>query len=350
MVVEVGAVGDEDDGGAAQGLALHEQTREEEHGERLAATRGAEIGAAFAIATRVEFAVVMDVLIERTGSEILWIAADELPLVLRGVREIDEVVDDIDEAVLAEQAGNHRLERRNAAVGLVLGVDLAPGIEELVRRVKRAELVVHPVGDDDECRVFEQCGNVATVADGELLVGIHDGRVLLERVLEFEHHHRQAVDKNNGIGNAVLVAHDVELVDDFEEVVFLVRLVESDGIDIEVLFGGVFPFQRKAVHELVEGVFVFVIERAAGLLHDDTDSRFHLLVGDAIVLVAVVQVFRQIVAQHHLVEVAHDVLTFHILIALLLQQGDDGLFQLAFVEIKHGIFSFQFLNNKYTKE
>ena len=111
MVVEVGAVGDEDDGRAAQGLALHQQARKEEHGERLAATRGSEIGAALAISTRIELAVVEDVLIERTGSEILRIAADEFPLILRGVGEIYEVVDDIDEAVLAEQASNHRLER-----------------------------------------------------------------------------------------------------------------------------------------------------------------------------------------------------------------------------------------------
>lgn len=235
-------------------------------------------------------------------------------------------MNDVDEAVLAEQAGNHRLKRRDAAVGLVLSVDLAPGIEEFVRRVKRAELVVHTVGDDDECRVFEQSGNIAAVADGELLVGIFDGRVLFECVLELEHHHGQAVDENYGIGDAVLIAHDVELVDDFKKVMFLVRLVEGDGIDIEILFSGVFPFQRKAVHEQVDGVLVFVIKRASGLLHDDADGCLHLLVGDAVVLVAIVQVFRQVVAQHHLVEVAHDVLTFHMHIALLLQQGDDGLF------------------------
>ena len=159
-----------------------------------------------------------------------------------------------------------------------------------------------------------------------MLVGIFDGRVLFERVLELEHHHGQAVDENNGIGDAVLVADDVELIDDFKKVVFLVRFIEGDGIDIEVLFGGVFPFQRKAVHEQVDGVFVFVIERATSLLHDDADGGLHLLVGDAVVLVAIVQVFRQVVAQHHLVEVAHDVLAFHMLITLLLQQGDDGLF------------------------
>ena len=159
-----------------------------------------------------------------------------------------------------------------------------------------------------------------------MFVCILDGRVLFERVLKLEHHHGQAVDENNGIGDAVLVAYDVELIDDFKEVVFLVRFVESDGIDIEVLFGWVFPFQRKAVHEQVDGVFVFVIERATSLLHDDADSSLHLLVSDAVVLVAIVQVFRQVAAQHHLIEVARDVLTFHILITLLLQQGDDGLF------------------------
>ncbi len=156
--------------------------------------------------------------------------------------------------------------------------------------------------------------------------GILDGRVLLECVLELKHHHGQAIDENNGIWDAVLVADDVKLIDDFKEVMFLVRLVEGDGIDIEVLFSGVFPFQRKAVHEQVDGVLVFVIERATSLLHDDANGGLHLLVGDAIVLVAVVQVFRQVVAQHHLVEVTHDVLAFHILITLLLQQDNDGLF------------------------
>ena len=140
----------------------------------------------------------------------------------------------------------------------------------------------------------------------------------------------------------MLVADDVKLIDDFEEVMFLVRFVESDGIDIEVLFGGVFPFQRKAVHEQVDGVLVFVIERATGLLHNDADGGLHLLVGDAVVLIAVMQIFRQVVVQHHLIEVTHDVLTFHMRIALLLQQGDDGLFQLAFVEIWHLVHYFWF--------
>ena len=254
------------------------------------------------------------------------IAADELALVLRGVGEIDEVVDDIDEAVLAEQAGNHRLERVDAVAALVFGVHLAPGVEELVRGVECAELVVHAVGDDNKGGVFEQGRNIAAIADGELLVGIFDGGVLLEGVLELEHHHGQTVQEDDGIGDAMLKAHDVELVHHLEDVMLLVGLVEGDGIDIEVLFGRVFAFQREAVHQQVDGVAVLGVEGAALLLGDDTDGRFHLGVGDAVVLVTIAQVSGQVVAQHHLVEVARDVLALGIIISLFLKQADDGLF------------------------
>ena len=74
-------------------------------------------------------------------------------------------------------------------------------------------------------------------------------------------------------------------------------------------------------------MLVLSVECAALFLRDDADGILHLLIGDAVVLVAVVQICRQIIAQHHLVEVAGDVLAFDIIITLLFQQGDDGLFQ-----------------------
>ena len=190
LVVEVGAVGDEDDGGAAQGFALHQQSRQEEHRQRLTAAGGAEVGAALAVTARVEFAVVEDILVQGSGGEVLRVAADELALVFRGVGEVDEVVDDVNKAVLTEQSRHHRLQRGDAAVGLVLGVDLAPAVEEFVRSVECAEFVVHAIGDDDEGGVFEQCRYVAAVADGQLLIGILNGGVLLDGALELEHHDR----------------------------------------------------------------------------------------------------------------------------------------------------------------
>ena len=152
-------------------------------------------------------------------------------------------MNNINQAVLAEQTGYHGFERVDAVAAFVLGVHLAPGVEKLVRSVEGAELVINAVGDDDESGVFEQCRNIAAVADGKLLVGVLDGGVLLEGVLELEHHHGQAVDEDDGIGDAVLESHDVELVHHLEDVVLLIGIVEGNGIDIEVfLFSAIFSW------------------------------------------------------------------------------------------------------------
>ena len=326
LVVQISTVSNQNDGGTAQGFALHQQSRQEEHRQRLAATRSTKVGAAFAVASCVEFAVVQYILKKRAGGEILRITADELALVFRGVREIDEVVNHIDKSVFAEHSGNHRLERVDAVAGLVFGIHFAPGIEEFIWGVKGAEFTVHAIGDHKESRVFEQGGYVSAVADGELFVGILDSGVLLGGTLQLEHHHGQTIDEDDDVGYAVLDFGDVELVHHLENVVFLIGFVESDGVDVQVLLGGIFAFQREAVHQQVEGVFVLSVECAALFLRDDADGILHLLVGDAVVLVAVVQICRQIIAQHHLVEVAFNLFAPEEFIVLLLQQSDNGLF------------------------
>ena len=245
-----------------------------------------------------------------------------------------------------------------AADSAVMVLDAAKGIEPQTRKLFKVCAMRHiPIFTfinkmDREARdpyeLMEELENefgIGTypinwpIGCGQQFKGVYDRET--RKILAFTEAHRgqnrirataipaddvETVDSFIGPRLRKTLFDDVELIDDFKEVLFLVRLVEGDGIDIEVLFGGVFPFQRKAVHEQVDGVFVFFIERATGLLHDDADGSLHLLVGDAVVFVAVVEVFRQVVAQHHLIEVARDVLTFHMLIALLLQQGDDGLF------------------------
>ena len=204
--------------------------------------------------------MVENILVQGSGSEVLRVAADELALVFRGVGEIDEVVDHVDKAVLTEQSRHHRLQRGDAAVGLVLGVDLAPGVEEFIWCVECAELVVHAVGDDDEGGVFEQCRYVASVADGQLLIGILNGGVLLDGALELEHHDRQSVQEDNGIRDAMLVPYDVVLIDNLEDVMFLLTLFESDGLDIKVLPGRILALQREAVHQQVHRVAVLLVQ------------------------------------------------------------------------------------------
>ena len=116
----------------------------------------------------------------------------------------------------------------------------------------------------------------------------------------------------------MLVPYDVVLIDNLEDIVFLLTLFESDGLDVEVLPGRVLTFQREAVHQQVHRVAVLLIQRAAHPLGDDADGVLHLLLRDAVVLVAAAQIGRKVVTQHHLIEVAHDVLALDVVIPLLL--------------------------------
>lgn len=53
--------------------------------------------------------------------------------------------------------------------------------------------------------IFEQFGNIAAIADGQLGEGIHDGGVFFDCALELQHHQRQAVD-NNPLGKTTLLS------------------------------------------------------------------------------------------------------------------------------------------------
>ena len=158
-------------------------------------------------------------------------------------------MDDIDKAVLTKQSCHHSLQRGDAVVGLVLGVDFAPGVEEFVGGVECAELVVHTVGDDDEGGVFEQRRYVAAVADGQLLVGVFDGGVLLDGALELKHHYRQAVQEDNGIRYAMLVPYDVVLIDNLEDF-----FVDNDTIDEECVAWARNIFVESFENEIIEDV------------------------------------------------------------------------------------------------
>ena len=96
LVVEVGAVGDQDDGGAGQIDAFHQQTGEEEHRVALAAAGRAEVGAAFAVAVRAH--VGQDVLVQFGGGVILRVAAQDFLLAAGCVGQVDEVADHVEQA------------------------------------------------------------------------------------------------------------------------------------------------------------------------------------------------------------------------------------------------------------
>ena len=93
LIVEVGAVGNQDDGGAGKVLAFHQQPSEEEHGVAFAAAGCAEIGAAFAVAASAIglLTVFQNVLVELSGGIKLGIAANDLFVFARDIGEEDKM-------------------------------------------------------------------------------------------------------------------------------------------------------------------------------------------------------------------------------------------------------------------
>jgi hypothetical protein len=105
----------------------------------------------------------------------------------------------------------------SAVTGLVAG-DFAPGVVELVGREQRPHLGVHAVRQDAQRVVFHQFGNVAGVARGQLHIGVVDRGFFADGAFELEDHQRQAVDVEDGVGDAFLGALDLQLVNDAVDV------------------------------------------------------------------------------------------------------------------------------------
>ena len=212
LVVEVGAVGNQHDGGAGEFHTAHQQAGEEQHGVALAATRRAEIRAAFAVA--VWFTVCEDVGVKLGGGVILRVTAHYFVFLAGSIRQVDEVADHVTQAAFVEQALDQGVQRVDAIHRQTfITRDLAPCVEKFVAGEQRTDFAVYPVGDHAQRVVFEQFGNVAAVAGGELHVSVVDGGFFAYRAFEFKHHQRQAVDVKDRVGNAFFVAFDFELVD-----------------------------------------------------------------------------------------------------------------------------------------
>ena len=100
LVVQIGAVGNQHNGRALERRALHQQAGKEQHGEALAAAGGTKVGTALAVALRL--AVAQDILVELGGRVELRVAADDLFLLARHIREEHEVTQHLAQPVPVE--------------------------------------------------------------------------------------------------------------------------------------------------------------------------------------------------------------------------------------------------------
>ena len=200
MIVQIGTVSDQYDGGAFKVFAFHQQTGQVKHREALSAACGPEVSSPLAISPGLlsQF----DGIIQPLGSIVLRIAANDLLVDLRAVGQVNKVADNISQPILTK----HSLHQSKHTVDTVnvfcQTCHPAPGIKEFIGGKERPGLVVDTIGEHAKGIVFKQFGNIPPVANGQLPEAIIQGGLFPDGALEFKHHHRKSVDVKDAIRNA----------------------------------------------------------------------------------------------------------------------------------------------------
>ena len=230
----------------------------------------------------------------------------------------------------------------------------SPWIPELVVRKEAPSPGIRSIRNHTKGVVFEKLGDVAFVTVCDLIVGVPNGRLLADGALEFKDDQGQAVDVENAVGDAFLVAGDLKLIDDLEEVVagavggFVLR---DDGghlvggrfakgdqpgvveqLDVEILLGVVFALQEEAVADQLHDRLVALVEIGGGVGFELVDDRIDFLRRDAVGGVLLGEEGTKVGMQQNLPWLSGDRLSLDVRITLLTQEFNDGCFQGSFAE------------------
>ena len=269
LVVQVVAVGDDDDGRVLQLGLGDDLAGVEGHRQALAAALRVPHHADAPVARLVDGAHrLCDRLVDRPelviGGHLL---GDGRPVVF----EDHEVPDEVEQARRFEHAAHERLERGCCGRLHAVAVDRAPGREALPVGRERAGARDHPVRDDQQLIADEQVRDLLLVGLELLEGGVRRG-LLVAGALELHDPQRQAVDEQHHIWTPLdLVLDDGELVDG-EKVVGL-GMLEVDEPDL-VAAGravGLFDLNVDAVDE--QPVETAVVQDQRRVFHAQHSAR-----------------------------------------------------------------------------
>ena len=335
LVVQIRAVRYQYDCRTGELPAPHQHPRQKQHRDTLSAPRRAEIGATFAIPVRAEFGVQTDILEQLVRGKELRITTNNLPFILRRIREKDKVFQHAQQPLPPEQPLHHRLQRVDAVKSPFFGVNLAPCIEKVVGSEQRAVFIVHTVTDNDKRIVFEQLGNIPPIPHRQLPIGIHDGCLLLDGTFELQHHHRQTVHIDNPVGDAGLRPLDFQLIDYSENIVRQTPLAKVNRLDIQIGQRAVVALQRKPLHHQPIGVQIVFIQRESHVGGEFGHGTLDFERCDSGLAVATAEIGPQIVAQQDIAHLLVNLFTVCIDITLLPEKLHNGHFEGIFVEVGH---------------
>ena len=259
LLREVVAIDDDEHGRIlkARGITKHDEAREEQHEDGLAAPRRAEVRAAFAIACRPQRPP--DARKHPVRAEELRIAADH-GLRFRAIGIKDEIAQDSEQAVFRKRALNHGEERGNTIRDGIVLIRFVPCVVIDVRREKRAELRVRPVAEHGKRRVFHELRDVALVAHVHLPPSIGERRVLADGGFELADDERDAIDEEQRIRPPLRLAIAYgELVHDTEAIAL--DVVEIEKRDMDIRCARIVPRKVKALRHHAEHGAVRLVKR-----------------------------------------------------------------------------------------
>ena len=289
LLIELRAVGDDDDGWLLLGRVSAQFERQPEHRQALAGSLGvpddAAAGARF---------------VRRPDPVHGLVDRDELPVAgqLAGGPaafdlEDDEVPDDVEKVSSFEETVEEDVLGRGGAPELVFElfgaewVGLLPLQEEPLRRAHRAVDRALAAGTDEDLRRLEKLRRpLALPARAEFLVAVEllDGlgfpAVAFRGALALDDRERQSVDEDGDVGDDVFLRpeHPVLAGDDPLVVVRVVEVEESDGVALASIAAVL--FQRDAVGEGGVEPLVGLGETGRWDLGDRLDGRDDVGLGE----------------------------------------------------------------------
>ena len=283
-----------------------------------------------------------NVFVQRPRRIILRITAQDLLLFFAAVREILEVLENIQQAFAIEHPLNHGIQAFDA-LGLdspVAKFHATPRIKVIVLGKETARPVVHAIANHAEGVIDKQLRNVAAVTHRQLFVGVENRRLLAHGTLELEHHKREPVQKKNCIGNPLFGADNFKLVYNLDDIavgtVFrrhigrqrhrlftgintearlstLPQRPEIRKLNENVLILRVFALEHKTIRKPGAELLVALVKRTRRKIPQLQDDRADLVLGNALGIVTTVQVVAQVLLDQDLALAAVNRLAGHIL-------------------------------------
>ena len=290
-----------------------------------------------------------NIFVQRPRRIILRITAQNLLLFFAAVREILEVLENVQQAFAIEHPLNHGIQAFDA-LGLdspVAKFHASPRIKIIVLGKETARPVVYAIANHAESIIDKQLRNIAAVTHRQLFVGVENRRLFAHGTLELEHHKRKPVHKKDCIGNPLFGTDNFKLVYNFDDIavgaVFrrhvgrqrhrlfigintevrlstLTQRPEIRKLNENVLILRVLALEHKTVRKPGTELLVALVERTRRKRTQLQDNRTDFVLGNALGIVTTVQVVAQVLLNQDLALAAANRLAGHILAALLNQE------------------------------